>query len=335
MVKTEVIGTYEGADVKEFTISDGGLSVSVMEYGATIHRIMFGGVDCVAGYDGLDGYINGGSYQGATVGRYANRIAAAKFTMDGKEYRVGMNNGTNSLHGGFTGFSHRMFKGEQVSDNAVKFSIFSPDGEGGYPGNLDTSVTFTVEGDTLRLYYEAESDKDTPINLTNHAYFNLGSKDNLTTVLKINADRITEVDGELIPTGKYIDVEGTPFDFRTAKPIGRDIAGDHPQIKAGGGYDHNFVLGSPGVFKKDAAVAYCPESGITMTCSTDRPGVQLYASCMLDEPCGKGGVPLSKFYAFCLETQVFANTPNRPEFPNCILKAGEKFNSVTEYSFKK
>jgi len=174
MVDFKVIGTHDNTEVKEFTISDKELSVSIMEYGATLHKVIFDGVDCVAGYDDLNGYINGSSYQGSTVGRYANRIGGAGFCINGVKYNVDKNdNAANSLHGGNCGFSHRLYKGEKVDDNSVKFTIFSPDGEGGYPGNLTMSVTFMVLGNTLSLNYDAVSDKDTVMNFTNHAYFNL------------------------------------------------------------------------------------------------------------------------------------------------------------------
>ena len=336
MVETKIIGSLNGCDVTEYTISDGRLKVNIMEYGATIHNIFFDGTDCVAGYDSLEGYINGGSYQGSTVGRYANRIGGAGFAIDGIRYNVDKNdNGCNSLHGGNCGFSHRLYKGRQIDGNSVEFTISSPDGEGGYPGNLSLSVIFTVKDDTLSISYDAVSDKDTVMNFTNHAYFNLGSKDCLTTQLTIKSDRITPVDSLLIPTGQLQDVESTPFDFRTAKPIGRDIQSDDSQIKLGQGYDHNFVLGLDRQFKRDAITAYCPESGITMTCSTDLPGVQLYTSGCLDEPEGKNKKPLTKYYAFCLETQFWPDSPNKPEFVSCLVKAQEHFKSLTQYSFKK
>lgn len=336
MVTEKIIGKIDGTDVREFEITDGKLRVTLMEYGATIHELVFDGVDCVAGYDTLEGYISGDSNQGATVGRYANRIGNARFCLDGREYEVGANErGVTMLHGGFVGFVHRMFRGEKLSDTAVKFTIESPDGEGGFPGNLIMSVTFSVENDTLKLYYQAESDKATIVNFTNHAYFNLGSENCLDTELKIDAKYITPVDSNLIPTGELMEVAGTDFDFTAAKPIGKDINGGHPQLKLGGGYDHNFVLGDKKEYKKDCITAYCKDSGITMTCSTDLPGVQLYTSCVLDEPCGKGGKPLTKFYAFCLETQYYPDTPNKPSFPSCRIDANEKFTSVTEYSFKK
>lgn len=336
MVEKSIIGTYEGKNVYEYTVTDGGLTVKIMEYGATIHNIFFAGVDCIAGYDSLDGYINGGSYQGSTVGRYANRIGGAEFEINGIRYDVDKNdNGCNSLHGGNCGFSHRLYKGEQISDNSVKFTIFSADGEGGYPGNLTLSVIFSVKNDTLGISYDAISDKDTIMNFTNHAYFNLGSQNCLTTVLKIKSDKITPVDSLLIPTGQTMDVENTPFDFRTEKSIGRDIDSQDTQLRLGNGYDHNFVLGLDRQYKKDVITAFCPESGITLSCSTDLPGVQLYTSGCLDEPCGKNQKPLTQYYAFCLETQFWPDSPNKPEFPSCLVKAGEHFSSVTEYSFKK
>ena len=335
MVTVEQIGTYNGTPVNEFTISNLDVTIKVMEYGATLHNLYFGGVDCVAGYDGLEGYINGGSYQGSTVGRYANRIAGASFEINGKRFNVDKNEGENSLHGGSCGFSHRMFKGEKVRGDAVRFTIHSPDGEGGYPGALDLSVTYTVEYNTVRINYDAVSDKDTVMNFTNHSYFNLGAPDNRTTLLTVKADAITPVDEQLIPYGRISAVEGTPFDFRTPKPIGADLESDDEQMRRGGGYDHNFVLGLDRFYKRDAVTAYCPESGITMTCSTDLPGVQIYTSNALDEPCGKNGRPLTRYYAFCLETQLWPDTPNHPSFPSCFVKAGQRFRSVTEYRFSR
>ena len=335
MVTVRSAGTVGGREVREFIISDGELSVSVLEYGATVHGILFRGVDCVAGYDGLDGFVGGGSYQGATVGRYANRIGGASFVLGGERFCLDENDGENSLHGGFSGISFKVLEGEQVGESAVRFSCSSPDGEGGFPGNLIFSVTFSVCGDALSIKYEAVSDRDTVMNYTNHAYFTLGAGSCLPVVLKIDADGYTPVDAGLIPTGEIADVTGTPFDFREPKEIGRDIGSDHPQVAAEGGFDHNFVLrGGPREFKRDAAVAFCPETGITLRCSTDMPGVQLYTANLLDEPCGKGGVPLSRHRAFCLETQFFPDTPNKAEFPSCAVRAGEKFESVTVFKFE-
>lgn len=333
MVTLRTAGTVDGKEVREFTISDGELSVSVYEYGATVHSVVFRGVDCAAGYDDLPGFLSGGSYQGATVGRYANRIGGASFEMGGKRFFLDKNDGANSLHGGFDGLSFKVMKGEKISDRSVRFSCGSPDGEGGFPGNLAFSVTFSVADGTLSIKYEAESDRDTVMNFTNHTYFTLGAESCLKTELMIAADGYTPTGEGLIPTGEIADVTGTPFDFRVPKEIGRDIGSDHPQVRKEGGFDHNFVLrGAPREFRR-AAEAFCPETGIGVRCSTDMPGVQLYTANVLDEPRGKGGAPLSKYRAFCLETQFFPDTPNKPEFPSCAVKAGEKFESVTEYEF--
>lgn len=335
MVTKNLFGVMDGTEVYEFTIENGGLKVNIIEYGATIHNIYFGGVDCVLGYDDLEGYIHDTSSQGATVGRYANRIAKARFSLNGVQYTLDANNGVNNLHGGYCGFAGRLYTGEVVGDNAVKFTISSADGEGGFPGNVTMSATFTVEEDTLKINYCASSDKDTYLNFTNHAYFNLGSDNTYSTMLTIKADKFTPTDDTLIPTGELRDVTGTPFDFRVAKPIGQDIGSDYPAIALCDGYDHNFVLGDTVEYRKDVVTAHCPDSDITVTCSTDLPGVQIYTSNALDEPTGKGGKPLSRHQGFCIETQFFPDTPNKPEFPSCLVKANETFTSVTEYKFTK
>ncbi len=336
MVKQWICGQLDGKDVNEFEIANGDITLRVMEYGATIHTLCFDGVDCVAGYEDLAGYVTGGSYQGATVGRYANRIGGASFSLNGKPYKVDANdNEVNSLHGGATGFSHRLFAGEIVGDNAVAFSILSPDGEGGYPGNLHLTVTFTVEENAVTLRYDAKSDEDTVMNFTNHAYFTLGGEDCRQIDLRIAADAITPVDELLIPTGELLDVTHTPFDFRTPKPIGRDMEQSHPQLVMGGGYDHNFVLGQTKAWRERVITAEHSHNGIGMHCSTDLPGVQLYTSNMLDEPLGKGGNPLVKHQALCLETQFFPDSPNQSDFPSCAVKAGESFTSITQYKFYK
>ncbi len=336
MVKQKICGQLDGKDVKEFEIENGAITLRVMEYGATIHTLCFDGVDCVAGYEDLAGYVNGGSYQGATVGRYANRIGGASFSLNGKSYKVDANdNAVNSLHGGATGFSHRLFVGEVVGDNAVSFTLSSPNGEGGYPGNLRLTVTFTVEENAVTLRYDAVSDEDTVMNFTNHAYFTLGGTDCRKIELRIAADVITPVDKLLIPTGALMEVTHTPFDFRTAKPIGQDLGDSHPQLVMGGGYDHNFVLGDTKTWREQVIDAKNLQTGIGVTCSTDLPGVQLYTANMLEEPLGKGGAPLTRYQACCLETQFFPDSPNHPQFPSCEVKAEEPFTSVTRYQFYK
>ena len=332
MIEKALYGKFDCKDVYRFEICDGDLRVNFIEYGAIIQSLYYNNVDCVAGYDTLEGYVKDTSNQGGTIGRYANRIGNSRFTLD-KEYSVGANNGKNSLHGGSAPFNHKLFKGEPMSANSVRFSLSSPDGEGGYPGNLDFSVTFTVKDNALTIEYNAVCDKDTIMNFTNHAYFNLGSENNFSTRLMIKADSITPVNDDLIPTGEFLAVDGTPFDFRTAKPIGKDIKSEHPQVKLADGFDHNFVLGLDRTYKTDCIIAYCPESNIKMSVDTDLPGVQLYTSNVLDEKGGKYG-DLTKYYAFCLETQFFPDSPNQPDFPSCVVAKNTPFCSVTKYKFK-
>ncbi|MBR4868953.1 MAG: galactose mutarotase [Clostridia bacterium] len=335
MITKEVCGQINGRDIYEFTLQNENVTLQVMEYGATVHRLLFSGVDCVAGYDELQGYMNGNSFQGATVGRYANRIGGAAFSVNGECYKVDANdNKVNSLHGGAHGFYAKVFQGEEIDDHTVAFSLFSPHLEGGYPGNLNLTVTFCVENNGVTITYDALCDRDTVMNFTNHAYFTLGADRCKNIVLQMQAEAITPVDDLLIPTGEYMAVEGTPFDFRIAKPIGQDLEKEHPQLLLGGGYDHNFVLGKTKQWREAVITATNPQNGITLTCSTDLPGVQLYTSNMLNEPLGKEGSPLSKHQAFCLETQFFPDTPNQPEFPSCEVKAEQPFTSVTRYEFQ-
>lgn len=334
--------TENGVQVDRYELAgNGGLRLAVLTYGATIQSLIYGKRDLVLGYDRLEDYRTGNtSYQGATVGRYANRIADGRFPLDGVIHDVGRNEGgVGHLHGGVRGFDKRIWSASILEDGgepAVGLTYRSADGEEGYPGTLEMSVTFTVTADNaLHIRYEGISDKDTVLNPTNHAYFNLNGYDGgdvLDTVLTLYADRITPVDGRLIPTGEWMPVEGTPFDFREGKPIGRDISGSDPQLRLGGGYDHNFVLGMDRR-QRMAASAYAPRSGIRMDCITDLPGVQLYTANGLMETAGKGGIPLYKHQGFCLETQFFPDSPNHPEFPSTRLKAGEAFHSVTAYRF--
>lgn len=334
MVTSKSVGALNGEPINEFTIENGDLKVCLIEYGATIHNIYFKGVDCVQGYDEAIEYITGGSYQGATVGRYANRIGGAKFTLNGVEYKLDVNDHDfNCLHGGNTGFSKNILKGEKTGENSVTFKHFSKDGESGFPGNVEFLVTFTVEDNTLRLEYDGVSDKDTYLNFTNHVYFNLGAKDNKDIVLQVKADKMTPVDHNLVPTGELRDVTGTAFDFRTAKPIGKDLFADDPLIASARGFDHNLVLGDCQQFRRDVAVAYSPDTNITVKCSTDMPGIQIYTGNWLDEDSGKNGVILEPYAAFCLETQFFPDTPNNPSFPSALVKAGEHFKTTTEYKF--
>lgn len=331
----------DGRPVTRYTLTGaGGLAASLLTYGATLQSLCFRGRDMVLGFDDLDGYLHiRGSYQGATIGRYGNRIADGRFSLNGRDYDVGCNeNGTGHLHGGERGFDKQLWTATVLADGAepaVAFSRRSPDGEEGYPGNLDVTVTFTVTADNvLRIAYEARTDADTVVNLTNHAYFNLNGFDGgdiLDTELTIAADAITPVNDRLIPTGALRPVEDTPFDFRKPKPIGRDIDADDPQLAIGGGYDHNYVLNGTGL--RPVATARSPRSGIAMTCVTDQPGVQFYAGNAIAEDAGKGGTPLFRRQGFCLETQHYPDSPNQPAFPSTLLRAGEVYQTVTEYRF--
>lgn len=329
----------DGSFVNQFTLTgSGGLSATVITYGATLTRLSYGGRDVVLGYDSLEDYRTRGGYLGATVGRYANRIAGGRFVLNGTSYRVGCNEkGVTHLHGGPLGFDTRVWAPviEQIEPvPTLKLYLLSEDGEMGYPGRMTVAVTYAVlPDDTLEITYHAESDKDTVLNLTNHSYFNLGGYDGgdvLDTELTLYADAITPVDSLLIPTGELLPVEGTPFDFRQGKPLGRDMGADHPQL-FGRLYDHNFVLGPAGEMKH-AAGAYSPRSGIRMDCWTDQPGVQLYTSPGLDLP-GKNGCVPGPYPSFCLETQHFPDSPNHENFPSTVLGAGESFDSVTRYVF--
>ncbi len=341
-VQTENWGKIGETAVRRFVLESGGLRAAVISYGAALQMLEFAGKDRILGYDTLEGYRGGRSYQGAAIGRYANRIADGRFRLDGREYDVGRNeDGIGHLHGGAAGFDKRVWSAQVLEDGAapaVRFTLESADGEEGYPGNLSVSLTYRlVGGDTLRLEYAAESDKDTVVNLTNHAYFNLEGADGgdvLDTRVWIAAEAFTPVDARLIPTGEVRPVEGTPFDFRQEKAIGRDIGMDDEQLRLGGGYDHNFVLGFDRR-RRHAASAFSPAAGIRLDCFTDQPGMQFYTANGLDEAGGKGGRPLQKRHAFCLETQCFPDSPNHPAFPSPVLKAGERYASVTEYRFSR
>ena len=328
----------DGRQVDRYEIKNGELAVSVLTYGATLQSAVYRGVDVVLGYDDAAAYEKSRCSFGSTVGRVANRIKGNVITVAGCDYEVAANDrGKNHLHGGKVGFGARMWSAEiHADEEAVTFRRTSPDGEEGYPGTLSLSVTFAVTGDSrLRITYKAVSTTATLLNLTNHAYFNLEGQDGPNIgdhLLQSDAAQITVSDAELIPTGELLDVAGTPFDFRQAKPIGRDIGLPHPLLQNAGGYDHNFVLGTDGAFRR-AATVQAPISGIRMECWTDQPGVQLYTANFLNEPCCKGGISRSKGDGFCLETQHWPDAIHHPHFPSVELAAGEVFRSKTEYRF--
>lgn len=316
-----------------------GMEVKITNYGGIVTSVLVpdkdGTIeDIVLGFDSLDGYLGEHPYFGCIVGRYANRIAGGKFELDGKTYELATNNGPNHLHGGNAGFDKKIWNAaDLVTTDSVALILeyTSPDGEEGYPGNLDVKVTYVLNNNNeLKIFYEAVSDRPTPVNLTNHSYFNLagaGSGDVLDHILMIDASRYTVVDETLIPTGELRPVENTPMDFSAPKMIGKDI-GQVP-----GGYDHNFVLNNSGEFDKVAEV-YHEESGRVLEVFTSEPGLQFYSGNFLDGSVkGKGGVGYQKHYGFCLETQHFPDSPNQPGFPDVILRPGEKYQYQTTYKF--
>jgi len=343
MVKVSSFGhTAQGREIKAYTLfNSAGAELTVIDYGATIQALKLPDrngrlTDVVLGYDNVSGYENGDGYVGATIGRVGNRIGRGKFTLNDREYSLYINDGENHLHGGKTGFDRRIWscRGVEKSDTdaaeRLVFSYLSPDGEEGYPGNLSVLVSFSLSDDNaLSIVYEAGTDKDCPVSLTNHSYFNLAGEGNiLSHLLKINADAYLENDGGCLPTGRILPVDEV-FDFREAKPVGKHIGEDHPQTRLFGGYDHNFVLSSG-----EAARLVSPESGIAMTVSTDLPGVQLYTSNFLTDREGKNGSRMGKYSALCLETQYFPNAINCPDFASPVLKAGEKLHSETVFKFE-
>jgi len=320
-----------------------GMEAAITNYGGTVVTLKVpdrnGKVDdVVLGYDKLEDYEAGKAYFGAIVGRYANRIAHAKFTLDGATYTLPKNDGDNHLHGVF---NKRVWNAKDVSGSAgqaLELTYVSKDGEDGFPGNLSVKVVYTLtDQNELRIDYSATTDKDTVLNLTNHCYFNLagqGNGDILQQQLMIRADRFTPVDATLIPTGELRSVKGTPFDFTTSTVIGARINQDDQQLKLGNGYDHNWVLNnSTAGSLYRAAQAYDPHSGRLLEVSTTEPGLQFYTGNFLDGIHGKGGKVYNRRYAFCLETQHFPDSPNHPQFPSTVLRPGQRFQSTTVYKF--
>lgn len=311
-----------------------GCSVTVLDYGATVQSLLVPDrmgrlVDVVLGYDAAAAYEANGGYLGATIGRVGNRIGGASFSLGGETYALAKNDGENHLHGGVRGFDKRMWRMTAEGETLVCERL-SPDGEEGYPGNLNVRVTFTLTEDcALRVRYDAETDRDTPVNLTNHSYFNLnGGGSVLGHRLQLSAERFCENDAHCLPTGRLLTVAGTPFDFRAGKELGADIGSDDEQLRRFGGYDHNYVLTG-----KAAAKLLSAESGIALSVETDLPGMQLYTANSLTERVGKGGQTMARHGAVCLETQLFPNGMNCWGFPSPVLRKGEHMHSETTFSF--
>ena len=335
-ITKKLFGTMpDGKEIYCRTItSKNGLTAEILDYGATIRSIIVpdkdgNAVDVVKGYDTLQEYFDNDGYLGATIGRFGNRIRNSKFTLNGKEYVLASNDGVNHLHGGIIGFDKRVWDVEEKEDSLV-YTLVSPDGEEGYPGTLKTTVEFSWVDNGLQIDYNAVSDKDTIVNLTNHSYFNLNGKGDIHShLLTINDDGFTLNDDQCVPVGEIVSVKGTAMDFTTEKPIGKDVDSDEPCVKLSGGYDSNYVLNG----KNPACIARSAENGIVMTVLTTEPGVQLYTGNMTSDRNGKNGEKFGKRCAFCLETQHYPDCINHPEWPSCILKAGEQFKSTTTYAF--
>ncbi len=340
--------TTRGEAVAVYTLKNAhGLELKVIDYGGIILSLKVPGRngtfdDVVLGYDSLAGYLRSSPYFGAIIGRYGNRIGGGRFTLDGKTYTLAKNNGPNHLHGGLKGFDKVVWDAapfEGADSVGLVFRYTSPDGEEGYPGTVRATVTYTLtDRNELIFDYSATTDRATPVNLTQHSYFNLagdGKGEILGHVVTLNADRFTPVDSTLIPTGEIRSVAGTPFDFRTPTAIGARIALDDEQLRYGRGYDHNFVLNKGADAGPTlAARVYEPASGRVMEIYTTEPGLQFYSGNFLDGTLrGKNGVVYRHRYGFAMETQHFPDSPNKPSFPSTTLRPGEQYRSRTIYKF--
>lgn len=339
--------TIDGQSVKLYTLKNkSGAQVEITNLGGRVVSLLVPNkenklTDVVLGYDSVGSYRKKGEpFFGALIGRYGNRIGKGKFTLDGKEYQLQLNDGKNTLHGGTDGFYGKVWEAKQLDNQKLELHYTAKDGEAGYPGTLKVKVLYTLTDDNgLQMDYEATTDKTTIVNLTNHAYFNLNGEGDSTILdheLTIYADAITPVDSTLIPTGKILPVAKTPFDFNTAKPIGKNIGDPNEQLKFGKGYDHNFVLNKHEATKPVAKVKSI-KSGIILEIYTTEPGLQFYSGNFLTgvDKDGKGGKSYPHRSAFCLETQHFPDAPNHPNFASTTLKPGETYKTSTTYKFSK
>lgn len=333
----------DGSPIYLYTVNNGRIVAQFTNYGARVVAIRTpdrAGTmgDVALGYDTSQQYLlDKKTHLGATVGRYANRIAGGHFVLNGQHYAIPVNSGTNALHGGTVGFDQRMWKGQPTA-SGVEFTLTSQDGDMGFPGTLSAKVSYTVNAGALLIHYEASTDKPTVVNLTNHTYFNLngdGVGDILGNLIFLNADRYTPVNAALIPTGTEATVAGTPMDFRMATPVGLHISDQNEQLRLAGGYDHNFVLNGRSGALRVAARVYSPQSGRSLTVSTTEPGIQFYTGNFLDGSfTGRHGQRFEKHSALCLEAQHFPDSPNHPEFPSTVLMPGVRLDSTTEWRFE-
>lgn len=349
ITKTPFGVTPAGESVTQYTLTNrSGAHVSLIDYGGIVTQIVVPDrdgelADVALGFDTLEPYLGDHGCMGDTVGRYGNRIAKGRFTLDGVAYQLECNNGENHLHGGFAGFARKMWAVTPVEGehgDSLRLHIVSPDGDQNYPGTLDVTVTYTWDDAcNLTIRYEATTDKATLCNLTNHTYFNLAGHDHGTIrdhFLLIDADVVTPVDAGLIPTGAYAPVADTPFDLRDGLLLGDglDQTESNPQMALAGGYDHNFVLRS-GEAMALAACLWHEASGRVMEVITDQPAVQLYTACQTDFSGGKGGASYPRYSGLCLETQHCPDSPNNPQFPGTtVLRPGEKYDTTTIYAFR-
>jgi aldose 1-epimerase len=346
-VTKQSFGQADGRNVDIYTLTNAhGVEARITNYGGIVVSLRVPDRagrfdDVVLGYDSIDGYLKGTSYLGALVGRYGNRIARGRFTLNSVGYQLAVNNGENALHGGLKGFDKVVWNAKPqqgMNGPGLELTYSSHDGEEGYPGNLSVRVNYTLTNNNeLKVDYFATTDKDTVVNFTQHSYFNLaghGNGDILNHRLMLAANRFTPTDAGAIPTGELRSVKGTPFDFTSATAIGSRINQDDEQLRLGKGYDHNWVLNGPAGRLRLVATVFEDTSGRTMEVWTSEPGVQFYTGNYLNgTPVGKGGKAYLKRYGFCLETQHFPDSPNKPSFPSTTLKKGHPFRSTTIYKF--
>ena len=338
------VGEKDGKATALYTLTNAnGMEVCITNFGGRLVSVMVPDkdgnmVDVILGFDNINDYMTKPSDFGASIGRYANRIDGGKFELDGQTVVLNQNDGQNCLHGGAEGWQYQVYEAEQVDAQTLKLTIVDPDGHMGFPGTVTAVVTYKLTDDNaIDITYEGTTDKPTVLSMTNHAYFSLSGNhavEGTDMVLYVNADTFTPANENLIPTGEMRPVEGTPFDFRTPKAIGQDINQDYDQLVLGNGYDHNWVLNTAGDITKLALSVYSPATGILLEEYTDQPGVQVYTGNFLTGMvAGKHGIKYPKRASVCIETQLFPDSPNRPEWPTATLRPGETYTHRCIYKF--
>lgn len=332
----------DGSPVEQYTLRAGALSCDILTYGGALRALRVpdaagAPVDVLLGFDSLEDYRRQDKYMGALVGRYANRIGGASFSLNGQTFPLAANDGSNHLHGGDVGFDKQVWRAEMAGDNFLTLSLTSPDGQEGYPGTLHVQATYTLERNGLSILYLGECSRDTLCNLTNHAYFNLSGHASGPVggqTIQIFASQYTPTDNGSIPTGEIAPVEGTSMDLRNPIRMDSQWDSDFPQLVQAGGFDHNWIIDGWDGALCPAARAWSPDTAIQMEVLTTLPGVQFYSGNYLDNcPAGKGSAPYAKRWGFCLETQCFPDSPHQPHFPSPILRTGERYASQTVYRF--